>query len=193
MTPAGPAGAPDLAAAPDRPPVPQIALRPEVLDSPRPLVGPLVTAVKRVLVRAVFPVVQDLADQANAAFAELAGRIQTVRSELEARVAVLNSELAEQLGQAHARLDNEGSARQAAIEAEAAARERAEDTIRALRERFDGVDAVLNALELTHRIAIADERDARAELAREVESLSREIARLRTQLDERANRPRRTP
>jgi SAM-dependent methyltransferase len=109
-----------------------IGVRREAIVSNRRVVGPLITFVRRALLRILALPLQDLINQMNTA---VAGVRDAVRYE--------------------------GVVRQAMLEREAAARQGDEDEIRRIYQRFNGVDTVLNALELAHRLAIADEAESR--------------------------------
>ena len=149
----------ELAVPEPAPPAYLIAVRRETIVSNKRLFGPLITFVRRVMLRILALPLQSLIDQMNTA---VAGVHQAVR--------------------------HEGDVRQALIEREAAAREAAERDFHLVKKRFDGVDTALNALELAHRLAIADEADARTDAmraeaeAREV--VARDVASLSERLDE---------
>jgi SAM-dependent methyltransferase len=119
------------------PEVHRIELRPETIVSNKRVVGPLITFVRRVVLRVLALPLQDLVNQMNTA---VAGVQQAIR--------------------------HEGEVRQGMIEREAAAREAAQRDYYAVKKRFDGLDTALNALELAQRLGIADEAAARGEALR---------------------------
>jgi SAM-dependent methyltransferase len=151
---------------PSRPP---IAIHPSTIVSNRRFVGPLITFVRRALLRVLALPLQNLIDQMNTSVAGLQ----------------------EAVGQEHA-------VREALINREAAARELAERDIHLVKKRFDGVDTALNALELAQRLAVADEADARERVARDLAALAArfsEFERLHvaTRLAKLERRPSETP
>lgn len=130
-----------------------IAIQPATIVSNRRFVGPLITFVRRALLRVLALPLQNLIDQMNTS---VAGLQQTIAHESVARQASM----------------------EALIKRETAAREAAEHEIRVLRKRFDGVDTALNAIELAERLAIAEESEAREQVARDLNVLSERFERL---------------
>jgi SAM-dependent methyltransferase len=162
----------ELAVPAPAPPAYLIAVRPETIVSNKRLVGPLITFVRRVMLRILALPLQDLINQMNTAVAGV-----------------------------HQVVGHESNVRQALIEGEAAAREAGERDLQVVKKRFDGVDTALNALELAHRLAIAEEAEAReralaeeaaarvaeaevrTRIAGDVEALSQRLAELAARLD----------
>jgi SAM-dependent methyltransferase len=126
-----------------------IAIRPSTIVSNRRFVGPLITFVRRALLRVLALPLQNLIDQMNTSVAGLQEAVGQERAD-----------------------------RQALINREAAARELAERDIHLVMKRFDGVDTALNALELAQRLAVADEADARERVARDLAALAARFGEL---------------
>ena len=146
-------GDPALGAPPEPPAAPhQIAL-PRATVSNKPVVGPIITFFRRLVLGLLALPLQDVVNQTNAAIAET-----------HAANAALTQAIT-----------REAAVRQRMLEDEAAAREGGEEEIRAIKQRFDGIDTVLNALELAHRLAIADEAETRERVALDVRSLSERL------------------
>jgi hypothetical protein len=156
----------ELAVPQPAPPAYLIAVRPETIVSNKRLVGPLITFVRRVMLRILALPLQDLINQMNTAVAGV-----------------------------HQAVGHESNVRQALIEGEAAAREAGERDLQVVKKRFDGVDTAVNALELAHRLAIADEADAREDAiraeaearqteAKAREAVARDVASLAKRLDD---------
>lgn len=120
----------------------RIRFRPELAFSSKPVVGPVISGVKRVNVRLLQFVLDDLARQADAAVFRL-------ESALDAEVA------AREEGDAYAR---------EAIDAEVAVRELVQQDVRNLAERIAALEETLKALQLEPRLARL-ERASRAAAA----------------------------
>jgi hypothetical protein len=79
---------------------PRVRLRPELGFSSKPVVGPVITLVKRLILRLQFYVLDDLARQADAAIANVEARLaaeiatrERLEDELEARVRELEDKI----------------------------------------------------------------------------------------------------
>ena len=107
----------------------QVRLRPELGFSSKPVIGPVITLVKKVLLRLLFFVLEDLAQQTDAAV-----------KRLEAALAA------------------EALARKRGNSAEAAAREGAQADIQALSQRADRFEAKVEGLHLVDRLARLERR-----------------------------------
>jgi SAM-dependent methyltransferase len=110
----------------------RVRFRPELGFSSKPVVGPVLTLVKKVLLRLLFFVLDDLAHQADAA-------VQRLETALAAEVA----------------------AREAAVSAEAKVREGAQADVVALSLRADRFESRVDGLAIAERLARL-ERDRRA-------------------------------
>ena len=82
------------------PPVPRVRFRPELGFSSKPVIGPMITLVKRVLLRLQFFVLDDLARQADAAIADVEARLAAeiatrgrIESELESKIRELEDKI----------------------------------------------------------------------------------------------------
>src|SRR5215212_5449219 len=79
---------------------PRVRFRPELGFSSKPVIGPVITLVKRLLLRLQFFVLDDLARQADAAIADLEARLaaevatrERLEGELEAKVRELEDKI----------------------------------------------------------------------------------------------------
>jgi hypothetical protein len=79
---------------------PRVRFRPELGFSSKPVIGPVITLVKRLLLRLQFYVLDDLARQADAAIANVEARLaaeiatrERLESELECKIRELESEI----------------------------------------------------------------------------------------------------
>jgi SAM-dependent methyltransferase len=123
----------DLAA-----PGPRIRFRPELGFSAKPVIGPVITLVKKFILRLLFYVLDDLAQQADAA-------VRRLETALAAETAARTGETAARTGEA--------AAVEARISAEVAVREGAQRDIRSLAERLAATDDRLERLQLESRLA----------------------------------------
>ena len=80
--------------------MPRVRFRPELGFSSKPVVGPVITLVKRVLLRMQFFVLDDLARQADAAIADVEARLAAeiatrgrIESELESKIRELEDKI----------------------------------------------------------------------------------------------------
>jgi hypothetical protein len=78
----------------------RVRFRPELGFSSKPVIGPVITLVKRLVLRMQFYVLDDLARQADAAIANVEGRLaaevatrERLESEMEAKVAGLEAKI----------------------------------------------------------------------------------------------------
>jgi hypothetical protein len=78
----------------------RVRYRPELGFSSKPVVGPVITLIKRFVLRLQFYVLDDLARQADAAITDLEGRLaaeiatrERLESEMEAKIAGLEAEI----------------------------------------------------------------------------------------------------
>jgi O-antigen chain-terminating methyltransferase len=130
---------------------PRIRFRPELGFSAKPVVGPVITLVKKLLLRLLFFVLDDLARQADAA-------VQRLEAALAAEAAARESSTVAERAAREAAF----AAQTAAVAAEAAAREGAQADIRAVSQRADRIEAGLEKLSIAQRLARL-ERSRRAE------------------------------
>jgi hypothetical protein len=79
---------------------PRVRFRPELGFSSKPLIGPLITLVKRVILRLQFYVLDDLARQADAAITDVEARLaaevatrERLESELEGKIRELEGKI----------------------------------------------------------------------------------------------------
>jgi hypothetical protein len=79
---------------------PRVRFRPELGFSSKPVIGPVITLVKRLILRLQFYVLDDLARQADAAIANVEARLaaeiatrERLESELEGKIRELESEI----------------------------------------------------------------------------------------------------
>jgi hypothetical protein len=78
----------------------RVRFRPELGFSSKPVIGPVITLVKRVILRLQFYVMDDLARQADAAITNVEGRLaaeiatrERLESEMEAKIAGLEAQI----------------------------------------------------------------------------------------------------
>ena len=128
----------DLSGVALRAPAPEarVRFRPELAYSTKPLVGKPLTAVKKVLIRLLVHVFDDLARQADAGIAAAEGAARDARAWAEQAAA-----------------------------AEAAARERVAGDVAALAGRIDGLEEQLGRLQVGPRLARLERRRAPAPAA----------------------------
>jgi hypothetical protein len=79
---------------------PRVRFRPELGFSSKPVIGPVITLVKRLILRLQFYVLDDLARQADAAIADVEARLATeiatrgrLEGELEGKIRVLEDKI----------------------------------------------------------------------------------------------------
>jgi hypothetical protein len=79
---------------------PRVRFRPELGFSSKPVIGPVITLVKRLILRLQFYVLDDLARQADAAIASVEARLaaevatrERLESEMEAKIAGLEADI----------------------------------------------------------------------------------------------------
>jgi hypothetical protein len=78
----------------------RVRFRPELGFSSKPVIGPVITLIKRLILRLQFYVLDDLAQQADAAIADLESRLaaevatrERLESEMEAKIAGLEAKI----------------------------------------------------------------------------------------------------
>jgi SAM-dependent methyltransferase len=127
---------------------PRVQFRPELGFSSKPVIGPVITVVKRFILRLLHHVLDDLARQADAAVARVEAALAVeaaTRERLEVDTRRLEAETR--------RLETDTRRREEQSTAETAAREGIQVDIRALAERVAGIDARLDHLRLESRLA----------------------------------------
>lgn len=122
-------------------PGPRVRFRPELGFSDKPVIGPVITLVKRFLLRLLFYVFDDLARQTDAAIARVEAALAV---EVAAR---------ERLEGELRRLEDEARQSEAHLSAETAAREGIETDVRSISERIAAIDTRLEHLGLEGRLA----------------------------------------
>jgi SAM-dependent methyltransferase len=127
----------DLAA-----PGPRIRFRPELGFSAKPIIGPFITIVKKFILRLLFYVLDDLAQQADAA-------VRRLETALAAETAARTSEAAA----SEARVKGLDARVTGELAAEVAAREGVQRDVRSLAERVAASDDQLERLHLGSRLA----------------------------------------
>jgi SAM-dependent methyltransferase len=120
---------------------PRVQFRPELGFSSKPVIGPVITLVKRFILRLLHHVLDDLARQADAAVARV-----------EAALAV-EAATRERLEADTRRLETDTRRREEQSRAETAAREGIQADVKSLAERVAGIDGRLEHLQLESRLA----------------------------------------
>lgn len=133
-------------------PGPRVQFRPELGFSSKPVIGPVITLVKRFILRLIHFVLDDLARQADAAIARVEAAVAVEaatreRHEVESRASTgrLEGELHELAGELR-RLGSHSSA-------ETAAREGVQTDVRSLAQRVAAVADRIERLQLESRLA----------------------------------------
>jgi SAM-dependent methyltransferase len=136
-------------------PGPRVQFRPELGFSSKPVIGPVITLVKRFILRLLHYTLDDLARQADAAIARVEAALAVeaaTRERLEAETRGLEAEtrgLEAETREDHRRVERLESH----SEAETAAREGVQTDVKSLAERIAGVDSRLERLQLESRLA----------------------------------------
>jgi O-antigen chain-terminating methyltransferase len=117
---------------------PRVRFRPELGFSSKPVIGPVITGIKKVILRLIFFVMDDLARQTDAAVAHLEAALA---AEMAAR----------ERAEAQSR-DAQAQSREA-LAAEAAVREGIQTDIQAVSQRVAAVDTRLERLQVESRLA----------------------------------------
>jgi O-antigen chain-terminating methyltransferase len=117
---------------------PRVRFRPELGFSSKPVIGPVITGIKKVILRLIFFVMDDLARQTDAAVARLEAALA---AEMAAR----------ERAEAHSR--NAQAQSREALAAEAAVREGLQTDIQAVSQRVAAVDTRLERLQVESRLA----------------------------------------
>jgi O-antigen chain-terminating methyltransferase len=129
-------------------PGPRVRFRPELGFSDKPVIGPVITLVKRFFLRLLFYVFDDLARQTDAAIARVEAALAVdvaARERLEGEARRLEGEAR--------RLEGEARRNEVHLSAETARREGIERDVRSLSERIAGIDNRLEHLGLEGRLA----------------------------------------
>jgi SAM-dependent methyltransferase len=117
---------------------PRVRFRPELGFSSKPVIGVPITLVKKLILRLIFFVMDDLARQTDAAVTRLESALGAEASARELATESLGTRLA---------------SHEAAVQAESAAREAVALDVRALSLRLDALDESLDRLQLSPRLA----------------------------------------
>jgi SAM-dependent methyltransferase len=117
---------------------PRVRYRPELGFSSKPVIGPVITGIKKVILRLIFFVMDDLARQTDAAVARLEAALA---AEMAARE------------RAEAQSRNAQAQSREALAAEAAVREGVQTDIQSVSQRVAAVDTRLERLQVESRLA----------------------------------------
>jgi O-antigen chain-terminating methyltransferase len=124
---------------------PRVRFRPELGFSSKPVIGPVITGIKKVILRLIFFVMDDLARQTDAAVARLEAALAAEMAARErAETHSRNAQAESREALAHSR---------EALAAEAAAREGVQTDIQAVSQRVGAVDTRLERLQVESRLA----------------------------------------
>jgi O-antigen chain-terminating methyltransferase len=124
---------------------PRVQLRPELGFSSKPVIGPVITLVKRFILRLIHFVLDDLARQADAAARHADAAIAHMEWDLALEAATRERQESE--------FRSQSAAQKATITAEIAARERVAVDVKSLAERIAAIDTRLDHLQLEARLA----------------------------------------
>jgi SAM-dependent methyltransferase len=124
---------------------PRVRFRPELGFSSKPVIGPVITFVKRFILRLIFHVMDDLARQTDAALGRVEVALAVQAGELQRETNRIDAE--------RDRLDTERDRLDARVSSEVDAREAVQFDVKSLAEHLAQIDSRLEHLQLESRLA----------------------------------------